>query len=231
MSFERIEYSDGDTPLTGLLVRPAGIPRAAIAVFPTFMNTTPGVEAKARALAAAGYTALIADFYGPDAPHDFDSANSAMMRLRADPVAMRQRLATTLEKLRNLEPGLPLAAIGFCLGGMAVLELAREGQDLVLVASFHGLLQTSLPARQPIKPRILVCHGDVDFLVPRSHVVGFWEEMDTVGADWHFHSYAGVDHGFTNPLTPTGAPNPSYNARADRQSWAALLELLDEVLG
>ncbi|QIG52997.1 dienelactone hydrolase family protein [Altererythrobacter sp. BO-6] len=231
MSFERIEYRDGDTPLTGLLVRPAGIPRAAVAVFPTFMNTTPGVEAKARALAAAGYTALIADFYGPETPHDFDSANAAMMRLRADPVAMRQRLAATLDILRDLEPGLPMAAIGFCLGGMAVLELAREGQDLALVASFHGLLQTPLPARQPIKPRILVCHGDVDFLVPRSHVMGFWEEMDAVGADWHFHSYASVDHGFTNPLTPAGAPNPAYNASADRQSWAALLELLDEVLG
>jgi dienelactone hydrolase len=92
------------------------------------------------------------------------------------------------------------------------------------------LLLSPLPASQPIKPQILVCHGDVDFLVPRSHVTAFWEEMDAVGANWHFHSYAWVDHGFTNPLTPAGAPNPSYNASADRQSWSAMLGLLDEVL-
>ncbi|MCZ8017288.1 dienelactone hydrolase family protein [Novosphingobium sp.] len=226
----RIDYSDGETPLIGHLVRPTGTPRAAVAVFPTFMNITEGVANKARALADAGYTAFVADFYGPESPHDFDSANSAMMRLRADPHAMRTRLRATLTKLGELEPGVPQVAIGFCLGGLAVLELARDGADLELVASFHGLLQTPLPAAQPIKPRILVCHGDVDFLVPRSHVKAFWEEMDAVQANWHFHSYARVDHGFTNPLTPVGEPNPAYNASADRQSWAALMGLLDEVL-
>lgn len=229
-SLARIDYVDGETALTGWLAQPAGAPRAAVAVFPTFMNTTPGVEAKACALAAEGYTAFIADFYGPASPHDFDSANAAMIALRADPGAMRTRLRATLTKLAELEPDLPQAAIGFCLGGMAVLELARDGADLALVASFHGLLQSPLPATKPIKPRILVCHGDVDFLVPRSHVTAFWEEMGAVKAKWHFHSYAGVDHGFTNPLTPAGTPNPNYNASADRQSWSALLSLLDEVL-
>lgn len=230
-TLERIDYADGETALTGWLARPAGTPRAAVAVYPTFMNTTPGVEAKARALAEQGCMAFIADFYGPDAPHDIESANAAMMRLAADPVAMRTRLKATLAALSQLAPGLPQIAIGFCLGGKAVLELARDGADLVLVASFHGLLQSALPAKQALKPRILVCHGDADFLVPRSHVTAFWEEMDAVQANWHFHSYAGVDHGFTNPLTPAGQPNPSYNATADRQSWTALLSHLDEVLG
>lgn len=228
---EQIVYRDGETALTGWFARPAGSPRAAVAVYPTFMNKTPGVEVKARALVAAGYAVLIGDFYGPAAPHDFESANTAMMDLRADPLAMRTRLAATLAALEGLVPGVPQVAIGFCLGGMAVLELARAGHDLALVASFHGLLQTPLPAHQPIKPRILVCHGDADFLVPRSHVLAFWEEMDTVGANWHFHSYAGVDHGFTNPLTPAGSPNPSFDASANQQSWTALLSLLDEVLG
>ena len=227
---EQIAYTDGETTLTGWLIRPSGKPRAAVAVYPTFMNTTPGVEAKARALAAQGYTAFIADFYGPDAPHDMASANAAMTRRTADPLAIRERFKAAVAKLAELAPGVPQAAIGFCLGGLAVLELARDGADLALVASFHGLLQSPLPATQAIKPRILVCHGDIDFLVPRSHVSAFWEEMDAVGANWHFHSYAGVDHGFTNPLTPTGATNPSYNASADRQSWTALLSLLDETL-
>ena len=91
-SLERVAYADGDTPLVGHLIRPAGTPRGAIAVFPTFMNITAGVANKARALAEAGFTAFVADFYGPDAPRDFDSANQAMIRLRADPLAMRRRL-------------------------------------------------------------------------------------------------------------------------------------------
>ena len=226
---ERIDYSDGKTPLTGWLARPIGAPRAAVAVYPTFMNTSPGVEAKAAALAEAGCIAFIADFYGPAAPHDADSAFAAMNRLLADPHSMRRRLRTALDTLTGIAPGVPQIAIGFCLGGMAVLELARDGAELELAASFHGLLKTPLPADAPIKPRLLVCHGDADSLVPRADVVAFWEEMDRVGADWHFLSFARVEHGFTNPLTPAGTPNPAFHPLADGQSWQALMGLIDEV--
>ena len=65
-------------------------------------------------------------------------------------------------------------------------------------------------------------------MVPRSQVLAFWEEMDAAGADWHFHSYAGVKHGFTNPA-PTENPATGYDASADRQSWAAMHALFDEV--
>ena len=229
MALERIDYADGPTSLTGWLARPSGPARAAVAVFPTFINTSPGVEAKALALAEAGCLGLIGDFYGPDAPHDAPSAFAAMERLRADPLAMRQRLRATLTALAGAAPGVPQIAIGFCLGGMAVLELARDGADFVLGASFHGLLATPLPATEPIRPRLLVCHGDADSLVPRADVIAFWEEMDRVGADWHFLSFAGVEHGFTNPLTPARTPNPAYHPLADAQSWGALMRLIDEV--
>ena len=228
--FERIEYRDGTTALEALHLVPPGRARAAVAIFPTFMNSTPGVEAKARALAANGYAVLIGDFYGPDAPSNFEEAFAAMTRLRSDPLAMRARLGSTLDLLRALHPDVPHLAIGFCLGGMAVLELARAGQELAAVASFHGLLETKLPAVASVKPRILVCHGDADALVPRSQVIAFWEEMDRVGANWHFHSYAGVEHGFTNPAMLDGSPNPAFNASADRQSWAAMHALFDELL-
>lgn len=225
MSLEQLSYRDGATALTGWLARPSGPARAAVAVFPTFMNTTPGVEAKAAALAEAGCLALVADFYGPDAPHDAESAFAAMEH----PLAMRRRLRAALAVLADIAPGVPQIAIGFCLGGMAVLELARDRAELALVASFHGLLATPMPANAPIIPRILVCHGDANSLVPRRDVIAFWEEMDRVGADWQFMSFAGVEHGFTNPLTPARMPNPAYHPVADRQSWAALLGLIDEV--
>lgn len=229
MALERIAYVDGETALIGWLARPAGDARAAVAVFPTFMNVTPGVEAKALALAEAGCIAFVADFYGPDAPHDFESAFAAMNALRADPHVMRQRLRRALKTLAQIAPDMPQIAIGFCLGGMAVLELARDGADLALAASFHGLLATPLPATAPIAPRLLVCHGDADSLVPRADVIAFWEEMDRVDADWHFLSFARVEHGFTNPYTPGGEPNPAYDRLADQQSWSALLGLLDSV--
>src|SRR6187399_3133588 len=142
-----LPYSDGDTALTALLARPAGAPRAAVLVFPTIMNTTPAVEAKAKALAEAGYLALIADFYGKR-PATFDEARALAAEIRPDPLAYRRRLKAALRALATAPAaeGLPLAAIGFCMGGQAALELARDGAPLIAVTSFHGLLDTGLRA-------------------------------------------------------------------------------------
>ena len=228
---QTINYRDDRTPLKGLYALPEGQPRAAITVFPTFMNSTPGVEAKALELGDAGYAVMIADFFGPGAPSTVDEAFEALGTLTSDPVAMRERFRASLEATKGLAPDVPQLAIGFCLGGKAVLEMAREGQDLVAVASFHGLLETATPATDPVKARILVCHGDADPMVPRAHVMGFWEEMDVAKADWHFHSYSGVDHGFTQSIGFDGQPNPAYDASADRQSWRSMMDLFDEALG
>jgi dienelactone hydrolase len=233
MELERLDYTDGAIELRGLLARPRVAPHAAIVVFPTIMNTTPAVEAKATALAEAGYLALIADFYGRR-PKDFDEARSLAAAIRPDPRAYRRRLKAGLRALAGLPEahGLPLAAIGFCMGGQAALELARDGAPLFAVTSFHGLLDTGLPAEPGrITARILVCHGDADPMVPRSQVLAFWEEMDAARADWHFHAYSGVRHGFTNPAKVEGNPAVAYDASADRQSWAAMLSLFDEVFG
>ena len=233
MSRENIAYSDGDTALIGLVYRPAGTPRAAVAVYPTIMNQVGAVLDKAQALADAGYLALVADFYGKQ-PASFEESREFVAEIRATPEDMRRRLRAGLKALVELPgaEGLPLLAIGFCLGGRAVLELAREGAPLEAVVSFHGLLDTELPAEPgKVTARILVCHGDADPLVPRSQVMAFWEEMDEAGANWHFHSYGGVKHGFTNPEAIAGNPAVGYDVSADRQSWAAMHELFDEVLG
>lgn len=229
--FQPIPYCDGDLALTGHLIRPAGAQRAAVAVFPTIKNTTPAVEAKAIALAKAGYLAMVCDFYGAE-PADMAQAYGWAQALTEDPERYRARLHAALAALRAAAPDLPQAAIGFCMGGQAALELARDGADLVLAASFHGLLETKAPARPgAVKARILVCHGDADPLAPRDHVLRFLEEMDHAGANWHFHGYAGVKHSFTNPDPPADNPALAYDASADRQSWAALLGMLEEVVG
>ena len=236
MSIEQLAYTDGDAALTGLLVRPAGKARAAVVVFPTIMNATQSVIDKAGDLAANGYLALVADFYGKT-PETMDQSREYAMEIRATPQAYRQRLRAALKALAVLPEaaGIPIGTIGFCMGGQAALELARDGAPMFVAASFHGLLGTDLPAEPGVvTARVLVCHGDADPMVRREQVLRFWEEMDAAGANWHFHSYAGVKHGFTNPQAGSGPnPNPAtaYDASADRQSWAAMYSLFDEVLG
>jgi dienelactone hydrolase len=231
MKPEHVDYSDSESTLTGFLYRPSQAPRAAILVYPTIMNQVGIVLDKAASLAEHGYLAFVADFYGKN-PQSFEQSREFAAEIRPQPEDFRRRVRQAIRALAALPEaeGLRLGAIGFCMGGGAVLELAREGAPLEVVVSFHGLLATELPAEPgKVTSRILVCHGDADPMVPRSHVVQFWEEMDAAGANWHFHSYGGVKHGFTNPHSPPGNPAVGYDASADRQSWAAMLELFEEV--
>ncbi|WP_395333348.1 dienelactone hydrolase family protein [Novosphingobium sp. BL-8H] len=231
---DAIAYTHAGVGLTGWLARPEGTPRAAVIVFPTIANYNAPMEKRARMLAERGYLALVADFYG-EPVESFEASFPLAEKLRADLDHYRGRIAAAIDTLRSLPEaaGLPLLGIGYCMGGQAVLEAARDGQDLLAAVSFHGTLSTARPAEPgTIKPRILVCHGDADPLVPREQVLGFWDEMDRAGANWHFHSYSGVRHGFTDPGSDArGMAAIGYDASADRQSWAAMVSLFDEILG
>lgn len=229
---EQIAYEDRGTALAGWLARPARVPRGAVLVWPTIMNVTPAIERRAELLAEQGYLALIGDFYGEPVA-DFDASRGLAERLRGDVAHYRARLQAGLAALRALPDAadLPVAVIGFCMGGQAALELARDGVDFAAAVSFHGVFGTDRPAAGVITPRILICHGDRDPLAPREAVLGLWEELDAVGANWHFHSYSGVRHGFTDRGSDQrGMAFLGYDASADRQSWAAMLEFFDEVL-
>lgn len=230
---EQVGYRHGEVALTGLLARPSGIPRAAIVVFPTIVNANQAIERRARMLADAGFLAMIADFYGEPLP-DFAAGQALSAEVKADPVFWRARLAAAIAALRDLPAAkaLPTIAVGYCMGGGAALDAARDGQNLVAAISFHGLLATDLPA-QPgaVKAQMLVLHGDDDPMVPREHVARFMAEMDQAGANWHLHTYSGVRHGFTDPASDLRDLDAvAYDASADRQSWAAMIAFLDEVL-
>lgn len=224
-------YRHGEVELTGWLARPATEPKAAIVLYPTIANRTPAMDRRAGMLSDLGYLVMIADHYGAAAQSP-DEMRELAADLRKDANFYRARIAAAIAALRDLAGSLPVAAIGYCLGGFAALEAARDGQDLVLSASFHGLLGTLKPAEPgSITARLLVLHGDADPMVPRDHVMTFLAELDRAEARWHFHSYSGVRHGFTDPDSDhRGMDALGYDQSADRQSWYALLDLLEEVL-
>jgi dienelactone hydrolase len=233
MTLEPVAYTHGETALTGWLARPEGPAKAVVLVLPTIANANAAMERRARMLAELGYLALIADFYGEPVP-SFEASRPLADSLRADFTHYRKRIAAAVAALRAVPEaaGLPMLAVGYCMGGQAALEAARDGQDLLAVVSFHGVLSTEIPAEPgAVKARILVCHGDADPLAPREQVIAFWDEMDRAGAHWHFHAYSGVRHGFTDPGSDArGMAALGYDASADRQSWAAMLSLFEEVL-
>lgn len=228
---EAFVYRHGDIALTGWLARPATEPKAAIVLYPTIANRDSAMDRRALMLTEQGFLVMIADHYGV-VPQSPEQIHELANELRSDPQHYRSRATAAFDALREHVGSLPIAAVGYCLGGQAALEAARGGCDLVLAASFHGLLNTAMAAEPGvITARMLILHGDADPLVPRDSVIAFFEEMDRAGGRWHFHAYSGVRHGFTDPQSDLRDFDAvAYDASADRQSWRALLDALEEVL-
>ena len=204
--------------------------RPIVLIAGTFMGRTPFEEEKARALAALGYVGIAIDIYGlGNWPANFDEAKARMGEMDADRGLLRDRLLAALAAARSMDaPGdaTKVAAIGFCFGGKCVLDLARAGADLAGVVSFHGVYDAPPFPNAGVQAKMLVLHGWDDPLDPPETVLALSRELSEAGADWQLHSYGHTVHAFTNP-----AREGMYSPAADRRSWQAMRNFLDELFG
>jgi dienelactone hydrolase len=187
-----------------------------------------GLNDYARMLAELGYTAFAVDMYGDgkQVSHPDDAGKFAgEVRKNRDAARARFEAAMNLVKKQKTVDPHKIAAIGYCFGGSVVLDMARQGEPLAAVASFHGGLGTDTPA-QPgkVKAPIMVFTGADDPMAPPKDVDAFKAEMDKAGAHYQVVSYPGVKHSFTNPDADEYAKKfnlpLAYNAEADKSSWA-----------
>lgn len=236
MKTEDIRYQDGAVTLHGFVAYDdkASGKRPGVLVMPEAFGLGPHAKSRAERIAQLGYVALAGDPYGNGIiAKNLQEAMQHAGPLREDPVKFRARGRAALDKLASLPQVDPtrLAAIGFCMGGTFGLELARDGANLRGVVSFHGGLETKIPAvAGKTKARILVCTGADDPFVPVAQVNAFEEEMSKAGVDWQVHSYGGTVHSFTNPDAATaGIDGLKYNKAADERSWNSMVAFFNEI--
>ncbi len=203
--------------------------------FPEWGGVGEYTEKRATMLAELGFNAFVVDVYGkgirPDTP---ETCQAEMMKYATNRPLLRQRARCGLDELRkvpNTDVG-RLAAIGYCFGGMTVLEMARDGQnDLAGVVSFHGVLATPTPLKpDTYKGKILVLHGVDDPIVPDDRRWPSGRRCATPRPNWEFVAYGKALHTFTNWLMPEDGPPPAvYNKQADERSWIAMNDFFDEI--
>jgi len=137
----------------------------------------------------------------------------------------------TLREQPEVDAG-RVAAIGFCFGGLCVLDIARTGADLAGVVSFHGLFSApGSTAGNRVRARILALHGWDDPMATPDAVLGLASELTSLGADWQLHAYGNTQHAFTNPAANDPRRGTVYDETADRRSWRAMTNFLDELFG
>lgn len=223
-----VEYKEGNAVLQGFVAyddawKPGT--HAGVIIVHEWTGLGDYVKSRAKQMAELGYVAFAADIYGKGIrPKTPDEAGKEAGKYKGDRPLLRKRVIAAVQELKkmNLANSAKLGAMGYCFGGTTVLELARSGSpDIKAVVSFHGGLETPLPAKaDSFKTHVLVLHGADDPYVKRTEVDGFKKEMADAKAQFEIVEYPGAVHSFTNPEAGNdNSKGAAYNKNADLQSF------------
>ena len=230
-----INYHDDDVELQGHMAWDDAIEgeRPGVMVCHAWAGRSDFENGKAEALAKLGYVGFALDLYGKGVLGNSIEENSALMQpFLDDRIMLQNRLKIALEVLKNFEEvdANRVASIGFCFGGLCVLDLARIVADLNGVVSFHGLLGSpGNTTGKKIKAKVLVLHGWDDPMATPDHVVSLAEELTIMGADWQIHGYGNTMHAFTKPEANDPDFGTVYQSDSDRRSWNSMQYFLSEL--
>jgi dienelactone hydrolase len=235
-----VQYPAGDATMRGYMAYDDAIKgkRAGVLVVPEWWGVNDYGRKRARMLAEQGYVALVVDMYGEGKT----AGNPKEAGALAGPVNKNPKLALerfqAAEKFLSKQDGVKhgeLAALGYCFGGGVVLNMARLGEPLKAVVSYHGVLASDIAIKQgDIKAKLRVFNGAADPIVPPAQVESFKIDMDNAKVDYVLVDYPEVKHTFTNREADSYAAQfglpLKYDANADADSWAKTLEFLKATL-
>lgn len=234
-----VVYEQGGVKLEGFHAYDGatGGKRPGILVIHQWTGLTDYEKMRSRMLAELGYNVFAVDVYGAGIRPQPPAAGEEAGKYKNDRRLFRDRLIAGLEVLKKDERTdiSRMAVIGYCFGGTAALELAREGVPLSGVVSFHGGLAAASgmeaeAGRVPAK--VLVLHGAIDPYVPPSEVDAFGKEMTAAGADWRLVMYGGAVHAFTQKMAGDDiSKGAAYDAKADERSWRDMKAFFAEIFG
>ena len=233
--FNTVNYLDGDVALEGFFAYDDSISarRPAVLISHAWSGRDEFVMEKAKKIAELGYFAFALDMYGAGKNGKTREENSLLMQpFMEDRALLQQRISAALKavKLFPWVDDTKIAAMGFCFGGLCVLDLARTGVDIKGVVSFHGLLAAPDNLENtPIKAKVLVLHGNDDPMNSIENVLKLQQDFTAAGADWQLHTYGGTVHAFTNPVANDPAFGTVYQAIADKRSWQSMVNFFSEI--
>jgi len=233
MATKPVEYQDDSLTLEGYLaVHDDGAARPGVLISHAWGGLGEFEQGKAHKIADLGYNAFCLDMYGKGVRGGSVEENRKLMAPFLDDRALlRQRIQAALKTMRDIPEidGDKIVAIGYCFGGLCVLDLARSGAEVQGVVSIHGMFNPPENlTNEIIKAKVLALHGYDDPMATPEQLTAFATEMTDAGVDWQVHAYGLTYHAFTNPKANNPEMGTVYNPAADQRSWIALQNFLAE---
>lgn len=229
-----VDYKIDGKSFRGYYVAPEGKDNLpGILVVHDWLGLTDKTKEKAREIAELGFVVFAADVYGVDTKvNGPQEAGQTAGIYKHDRKKFRQHLWAaydTMLKQDRVEKG-KTAAVGFCFGGTGVLEMARSGDRLKGVVSFHGGLDAPKPFTKKFTTKVIALHGADDPFVSASDLADFEQELREAKADWRLVKYGGAVHSFTDKTAGTdNTKGAAYNEAAHKRSWQEMKNFFAEI--
>ena len=235
---EVVNYSTDEVSLKGFIAYDNNIigKRPVVLVVHEWWGVNDYARMRARKLAELGYLAMAVDMFGDGKTAANPTEAQAMTApFYKNPQLSKSRIDAAIKKIKEYPQAdqSDIAAIGYCFGGSVVLNSAKLGAELKGVVCFHGGLAGAPADKKLLKAKILVCNGGSDKFVSQHDIDALQHQMDSIGADYTFKSYAHATHAYSNPdATKIGKEFNmpiEYNATADKDSWNDMIIFLNRV--
>lgn len=226
-----VAYEHDGVALDGVLVTSGGGERPTVMVVHGMEGRSDAQLAFAKRLTEKGYAGFAVDLFGIGSGGDLQRGEQLMNQMLGDRDLVRRRMLHVLDLVRDLPEvdSERVVALGFCFGGLCVLDLARSGADLRGVASFHGVLTPPADAeKNDIHAKVIVFHGWDDPFAPPQDVVALGKELTEAGADWQVHAYGDTMHAFMAPMFNNPEAGIMYSERSARRAWTSFGSFLTE---
>ena len=226
---EAVTYSSNGAEYEGYRASASGQSKGLVLIIHDWDGLTEYEVNRAEMLAKKGYDAFAVDLYGKgNRPVETGAKKAETGKLYNDRDKMRSLILAGLTEARKKAKS-KAVVMGYCFGGMCVLELARAGSDALGVISIHGIFSPGDVPNESITSKILCLHGQDDPMVPPEQVLDFENEMSSAGADWQVHAYGGTMHAFTNPAANDPGFGTVYNPVADKRASQSIENFFNEV--
>ncbi|CAN5406580.1 dienelactone hydrolase family protein [soil metagenome] len=236
METQKLDYYDNNVALEAYIAYPKDMttPRPAVLIAHDWSGRNAFACNKADQLAAMGYVGCAIDMYGKGVLGETKEQKQALIApFLANPAYLQQRITAAFTAISQLDKvaSQRIAAIGFCFGGLCVINLACSDVAIQGVVSFHGLLGLAKGlSKNKITAKVLALHGHNDPMVTPEDVALFEQEMTAADADWQLTVYGNTMHGFTNPQANDPVFGTVYNEVVTKRAWVSMQNFLAEVL-
>ncbi|WP_413249466.1 dienelactone hydrolase family protein [Sinomonas flava] len=221
--FQNVTFPSSGREAHGYLAVPAGGTGPGVIVIQEWWGLVDHIKDIADRLASQGFVALAPDLYGGRVAHDGEEAAQMMQELPEEEGARLLAGAVDYLLSRPEVTSSTVGAIGFCMGGGFVLQLAaQQGERVSAAVPFYGVGQGVPNDFSGIRAAVQGHYGEQDTSYPVEDARKQEEQIRREsGAEVEFFYYD-APHAFANDSNPQG----NYRPEAADLAWSRAVAFL-----